>query len=146
MSCDVVGLGDNGLWRLGMLELRAPRAPKARTLTTCDSAKGDLVSPQKRVCLYYFLVDGKKILLGETAVPQEIDEDDAFPLFHARTYSAEHYEQMIAAIRKGAVVIAEPAYEAPSSLLAYTMGNPDYWSGREATLKYFGVRNFRPAV
>ena len=83
-------------------------------------------------------------LIGFTQVPLGMDVDDAFPPFHAANFDEGAKAALAEAIRDGGLLIAESNFE-PRSLLAYRLDDPNYWYGREETLKYLGVINFRRA-
>lgn len=99
---------------------------------------------EERWCRYTLLQGTIPILIGITEVPQGMDMDDAFPPFHASNYALSAKEELAMAIRDGGLLIAESNFE-PRSFLAYRLNDPNYWYGREKTLKYLGVTDFRPA-
>jgi hypothetical protein len=111
-----------------------------------DVASGSLgdAAPEKRWCRYVLQQGADCIVLGCTDVPCTMDADDAFPPFHAANFDEEDRIALGEAIHDGAVLIAETNVE-PRCLLAYRIDDPHYWYGREATLKYLGVYNFRHA-
>lgn len=130
---------------LPALELRAKKQRSGRS-TAKASDPEHAKAPKRRICRYYLRVKGHSELLGQTIVPEGMDTDDAFPAFHAANFPPEHYEHLILAIKGGGALWAESDFGEESSALAYTMGDPDYWYGREATLKYLGITNYQPAV
>lgn len=100
--------------------------------------------PEERWCRYTLHLGATLNLIGLTQVPLGMDVDDAFPPFHAATFDEGDKDALAEAIRDGGILVAESNFE-PRSLLAYRLDDPDYWYGREETLKYLGVINFRRA-
>ena len=100
--------------------------------------------PEEHWCRYSIQQGTTSNLIGLTQVPLGMDVDDAFPPFHAANFDERAKDALVEAIRDGGLLIAESNFE-PPSLLAYRLNDPDYWYGREETLKYLGVINFRRA-
>lgn len=131
--------------RLPPLVLRAKEHKTSRTTTKAGDPDGGM-APKRRTCRYYLRANGQSELLGQTVVPEGMDIDDAFPGFHMSNYSTDHLKSLKVAIEAGGVLWAESDFGEGPSLLAYTVDRPDYWYGRESTLKYFGIVDYRPAV
>lgn len=102
------------------------------------------VKLSERWCRYFLQQSATRTLIGVTQVPIGMDVDDAFPPFHAENFSEGDRDSLAEAIGAGGVLIAESSFEQPS-LLAYRLDDPNYWFGREATLKYLGVIDFKLA-
>lgn len=100
--------------------------------------------PEERWCRYTLLQGTTLNLIGITQVPLGMDMDDAFPPFHAANLGKGDKDALAEAICDGGLLIAESNFE-PRSLLAYRLDDPNYWYGREETLKYLGVIDFRRA-
>ena len=100
--------------------------------------------PEERWCRYTLHRGTTRQLIGITQVPLGMDVDDAFPPFHAANFDKGAKDALAEVIRDGGLLIAESNFE-PRRLLAYRLDDPDYWYGREETLKYLGVINFRRA-
>ena len=110
--------------------------------TTIDESR----FPEQRIARYYLLHGKKREFLGITLVPTGLDMDDAFPPFHSVNFDESHLDYLSTMIRKGAVLTAECSYDNEMFMLAYILGDEDYWYGRESTLKYFCPDfNFKPA-
>jgi|GEM_PF-3305356 len=111
-----------------------------------DSSSGLMSDevPQERWCRYTLHQGTTLNLIGFTQVPLGMDVDDAFPPFHAANFDEGTKDALAEAICDGGLLIAESNFE-PRSLLAYRLDDPNYWYGREETLKYLGVVNFRRA-
>lgn len=108
--------------------------------------KTETATPSPRRCRYFLVFRETKTLLGETDIPEGQDMDDAFPEFHRKNYPNEHYAFLVSSIKNGVQLVAESiSNEKESWLLAYIDDNPDYWYGRESTLLYLGVHEFRHA-
>jgi len=116
---------------------------KIKQENTSLGTKDDM-KPEERWCQYYLQQGTALTLIGCTQVPCGMDVDDAFPPFHAANFSESDRDALAVAIHDGALLIAESNFE-PRSLLAYRIDDPHYWYGREETLKYLGVYNFRHA-
>jgi len=101
------------------------------------------VVPEEHWCRYILQHGSSPNLIGIAQVPLGMDVDDFFPSFHAASFGDDDKFALEQAIYDGGLLIAESNFE-PRSLLAYHLDNPNYWYGREETLKYLGV-NFRPA-
>ena len=98
---------------------------------------------EERWCQYILQQGITFHLIGRTQVPLGMDVDDAFPPFHAANFDAVTKAALEKTILDGGILIAESNFE-PRSLLAYRLDDdPYYWFGREATLKYLGVVDFR---
>jgi len=110
---------------------------------TSPDLKSDPV-PEERWCRYILQQGGRTTFIGQTQVPLWMDVDDAFPPFHAANFGDGYRIALEEAIHDGAILIAESNVE-PRCLLAYRIDDQHYWYGREATLKYLGVYNFRHA-
>lgn len=107
----------------------------------------DLMSnevPEERWCRYVLLRGSNPSIIGITQVPLGMDVDDFFPPFHAANFGEGDKYALVEAIYDGSLLIAESNFE-PRSLLAYRLDDPSYWYGREETLKYLGVMDFRRA-
>ena len=100
--------------------------------------------PEERWCRYTLLQGTTLNLIGITQVPLGMDMDDAFPPFHTANFGKGDKDALAKAICDGGLLIAESNFE-PHSLLAYRLDDPNYWYGREETLKYLGVIDFRRA-
>jgi len=100
--------------------------------------------PEKRWCRYILLQSATPNLIGIAHVPLGMDMDDYFPPFHAANFGKGDKDVLAKAICDGGLLIAESNFE-PRSLLAYRLDDPNYWYGREETLKYLGVIDFRRA-
>ena len=100
--------------------------------------------PEKRWCRYILLQGTNPNLIGITQVPLDMDVDDFFPPFRAANCGKGDKYALALAIFEGSVLIAESNFE-PRSLLAYRLDDQNYWYGREETLKYLGVIDFRRA-
>lgn len=114
---------------------------QAQDEDTSAGLKGD-ERPEERWCQYTLQQGITFSLIGRTQVPLGIDVDDAFPPFYAANFDEGAKVVLAEAVRDGGILIAESNFE-PRSLLAYRLDDPYYWFGREATLKYLGVVNFR---
>lgn len=93
---------------------------------------------------YYYLVNesGKHYLGSVEILNENMDSDDAFPVFHLQVFPDEHYFFLQKEIREGAYLIAESNHESKRIFLAYVLGNEDYWYGHKSTLEYFNI-NFK---
>jgi hypothetical protein len=100
--------------------------------------------PEERWSRYTLLQGTIPNLIGIAQVPLGMDVDDAFPLFHAANFGKGDKDALAEAICDGGLLMAESNFE-PRSLLAYRLDDPNYWYGREETLKYLGVIDFRRA-
>ena len=99
--------------------------------------------PEERWCQYILQQGITFHFIGRTQVPLGMDVDDAFPPFHVANFDAGAKGALEQAILEGGILIAESIFE-PRSFLAYRLDDdPYYWHGREATLKYLGVVNFK---
>jgi len=111
-----------------------------------EDTSADLMCEEKaeeRWCQYILQQGISFHLIGRTQVPLGMDVDDAFPPFHAANFDAGTKAALEKAILDGGILIAESNFE-PRSFLAYRLNDdPYYWFGREETLKYLGVLNFR---
>lgn len=99
---------------------------------------------EERWCRYTLVQCTTHNLIGITQVSLGMDVDDAFPPFHAANFDEADKYALAEVISDGGLLIAESNFE-PRSLLAYRLDDPYYWYGREETLRYLGVINFRPA-
>jgi hypothetical protein len=103
----------------------------------------DAELPEERWCQYTLQQGITFSVIGRIHVPPGMDVDDAFPPFHAANFEKADKAVLEQAILDGGMLIAESNFE-PRSLLAYRLDDdPYYWFGREATLKYLGVVNFK---
>jgi hypothetical protein len=112
-----------------------------------EDASAGLMSDERleeRWCRYSIQQDTTPTLIGFTQVPLGMDVDDAFPPFHTANFDEGAKAALAETIRDGGLLIAESNFE-PRSLLTYRLDDPNYWFGREATLKYLGVISFRHA-
>jgi hypothetical protein len=99
---------------------------------------------EERWCRYTLMQGTTPNLIGITQVSLDMDVDDAFPPFHEANFDEAAKYELAGAISDGGILIAESNFE-PRSLLAYRLDDPNYWYGREETLKYLGVIDFRRA-
>lgn len=118
-------------------------------VTTANKQKADTVAarrggekPEERWCQYSLQTGITFSVLGRIRVPPGMDADDAFPPFHEKHFGKKARAELQQTIVDGGILIAEASFE-PRSFLAYRLDDPCYWHGREATLTYLGVYNFR---
>jgi hypothetical protein len=112
-----------------------------------EDASSNLMSDEvqeERWCRYTLVQGTSPNLIGITQISLGMDVDDAFPPFHAANFDEADKGALAEAISDGGVLIAESNFE-PRGLLAYRLDDPNYWYGREETLKYLGVIDFRRA-
>ena len=97
--------------------------------------------PEIRTCKYFLEHVGVVECLGTTIVPMGKDMDDAFPLFHRKNFSKEHYKFLEFQINSGAMLRAESDFSDEKYALTYVLkDDPGLWIGRQSTLEYFGVK------
>lgn len=106
----------------------------------CGIKEGPKGSSVARQCKYLFLYQTGAIDLGTYVLAGGEDMDDGFPRFHSKYFDRPHKKLLENLISGGGVLVARSlSGEEPDRFLAYTLGDPDYWYGRESTLKYFGI-------